>query len=273
MRSCLLIAIFQTAIAATVFAQSSSLLLAPMPPSVNHGAVNGAVNGNDRNGAAYANGYNGNAYSGGIPERDALFLSTQPKDTVLPMTRAIEVCSLYAIPAQIPRKFKVEDLMTIIVRQQKKYEADAEMETKKNWNLNGKLSDWFRFYNDCQHLGQDKLSNGQPGFKFDYGNKYKTEGESDREDRFTTRITARVIDVKPNGNLVLEAVLEEQHDEEVASLTISGICRSTDVTPDNTVLSTQIAELRIVEKNHGAVRDATKRGFVPRILSFGGGPF
>jgi len=202
-----------------------------------------------------------------------MFFSRDPADDVLPMTRAIENSSLFAIPARIPRKFKVYDLVTIIVRQQRKYEADAELDTKKKWNLAGKLSDWFRFYDDCQHLGQDQLSNGEPGFRFDFDNKYKLEGENDREDRFQTRITAQVIDVKPNGNLVLEAVLEEQHDEEVASLTITGTCRSVDVSPDNTVLSTQLAALRIVEKNRGAVRDATTRGFVPRILNFAGGPF
>lgn len=255
----------QLCIAITAVAQSSSLLLAPVSPPV----TGGPSSANGQSGVASTAG----SYNGEAPQHDALFLSSQPRDETLPMTRAIEVASLYAIPARIPRKIKVEDLVTIIVRQQKQYEAEAEMETKKNWGLSGKLSDWFRFYDDAKHLGQDKLSNGQPGFKFDYDNNYKTEGESDREDRFITRITARIIDVKPNGNLVLEAILEEQHDEEVASLTITGICRSEDVTPDNTVLSTQIAELRIVEKNHGAVRDATKRGFVPRILSFGGGPF
>lgn len=262
MRTLRSIAICHVVMAAAAVGQSSSLILAPMPaPSANGAPAEQSLNT-----------YTGDGY-GAMPEHDALFLSSQPKDDVLPMTRAIEVSSLYAIPARIPRKFKVEDLVTIIVRQQKKYEADAELESKKKWGLSGKLSEWLRFHDDVKHLGSDNLSNGQPGFKFDYDNNYKTEGQSDREDRFTTRITARIIDVKPNGNLVIEAVLEEQHDEEIASLTITGICRSTDVTPDNTVLSTQIAELRLVEKNRGAVRDSTKRGFVPRILNFGGGPF
>jgi flagellar L-ring protein precursor FlgH len=257
---CVLLAVAAT----SAVGQSSSLLLAQTPRS------------NVPNGLA---GYNGNAANGNVAssdgtiQRDGRFLSSDPEDEVLPMTRVIEGSSLYAIPVQIPRKYKVEDLITIIVRQQKKYEADAEWEAKKNWKTSAKLSDWFRFYDDCRHLGQDKLTNGQPGFKFDFNNNYKTEGESDREDRFITRLTARIIDVKPNGNLVLEAILEEQHDDEVSSLTVTGMCRGTDVTPDNTVLSTQIAELRIVEKNHGAVRDATKRGWVPRILTFGGGPF
>ncbi|MBI4580429.1 MAG: flagellar basal body L-ring protein FlgH [Planctomycetes bacterium] len=240
--------------------QSSSLLLSP-PRLRTTTAPADAQN-------AHAGSNHAAATDGG-----AVFLSTDPKDDVLPMTRAIERVSLYAIPAAPPRKFKVRDLITIIVRQQKKYEADAEMESKKKWNLTGKLSDWFRFYDDAKHLGSDKLSNGEPGFKFDFNNKYQTDAQNDREDKFTTRITAHVIDVKPNGNLVLEATMEEQHDEEVASITLTGICRSVDVTPDNTVLSTQVADLKIVEKNHGAVRDATTRGWVPRILNFAGGPF
>lgn len=250
-----------------VFGQSSSLLMSPTPRTGN-GATYTAPGPNGLNGPNGQAAPNGYTVSGG----EALFVSADPQDEVLPMTRVIEGASLYAIPVQIPRKYKVEDLVTIIVRQQKQYRADAEWEGKKTWNTSGKLSDWFRFYDDWRYLGQDRLSNGEPGFKFDLNNKYKTEGEADRQDRFTTRITARIIDVKPNGNLVLEATLEQQHDAERSVLTITGTCRSADVTPDNTVLSTQIAELRIMEKNSGAVRDATRQGWVPRILSYGGGP-
>ncbi len=237
-------------------AQSSSLMWGPAADArpANQGNATMAA-GTDRDG-------------GGEPAQGgAMFSTMDPRDEVLPMTRGIERVSLTAIPQLPPRKYKVHDLVTIIVRQQKKYEADAEMETKKNWNIAGKLSDWFRLY-PRNRLGQDKLSNGDPGFKFDFDNKYKTEGESDRQDSFITRITASVVDVKPNGNLVLEAKMEERHDEEVATITITGTCRSGDVTPDNTVLSTQIAELQLVEHNAGAVRDATTRGWVPKILDY-----
>lgn len=247
-----------TVMAGAAMGQSSSLLAAPRP-------VSPEVTGVPAPSPMMA--------PPPVAERGAMFSSVDPEDKVLPMTRGIEAASLFAIPSRQPRKFKVEDLVTIIVRQQRKYEADAELESKRKWNLSAKLSDWFRFYDDAYHLGQDKLSNGEPGAKFDLKNDYTTEGESDREDRFITRMTARVIDVKPNGNLVLEAEWEEEHDEEKARITITGVCRSEDVTPDNTVLSTQLADLRIVEKNSGAVRDAATRGWVPRLLNMGGGPF
>lgn len=201
--------------------------------------------------------------SGGDPG----FVAMPPRETARPSTRAIERFSMIAVPRIPPRKFKVHDQITVIVRQQKKYEADAKLDTKKQWDIAGKLNDWFRFYPE-HRLGQDKLSNGKPGFDFSFKNRLKSDGDNEREDKFTTRIQATIIDVKPNGTLVLEATQEESHDEEGFEITLTGSCRCEDVTPDNTILSTQIAGLRIEEKSKGAVRDATRRGWIPRILDW-----
>lgn len=201
------------------------------------------------------------------PGYGSSFAVMPPKELSRPSTRAIEMSSLIAIQLAPPRKFKVHDLVSIIVRQQKRYEADGKLETKKEWDIDGKLEEWFRFYPGC-NLGSDKLSNGQPGFRFGSKNENKMDGQNEREDRFDTRIQATIIDVKPNGNLVLEATLEEQHDEEHFTITLTGVCRAEDVTATNSIFSTQIANLVLVEKNKGAVRDATTRGWIPRILDF-----
>jgi flagellar L-ring protein precursor FlgH len=195
------------------------------------------------------------------------FAAMPPAEVVRPQTKAVENASLIAIASVPPRKFKVNDIICIIVRQQKTYQVNGKLDTKKEWDLTGKLNDWFRFY-DPQHLGQDKLSNGKPGFDWAYKNEMKNKAKNDREDKFTTRIAARVIDVKPNGNLALEATMTEQHDDEQLVMTLTGVCRSEDVTPDNSVLSTEIAELTLIEKNEGAVRDATKRGWIPKLLDW-----
>lgn len=195
------------------------------------------------------------------------FAAVQPKHLSRPGTRAIERMSKIAVAPPQPRQFTPNMLITIIVREQKRYQADAEYEAEKKWKWDELLSRWFRFYPGCK-LGEDKLSNGLPGSKFDLKHKYETDGASDYSDRFTTRITARIIDVKPNGNIVLEARHTRMHDEESANVTLTGVCRSEDVTPDNTILSTQIAEMVLDVQNQGAVRDATTRGWVPRILDF-----
>jgi len=211
----------------------------------------------------------GGAGSAGMPDPStgSAFAAMPPRDDSRATTRAIEAVSLVAIPRVPPRKFKVHDLITIIVRQQKKYEAEAKLDTEKKWDIDGKLSEWFRFH-PRNRLGTDQLSTGEPGFKFAFNNKYETEGENEREDKFITRIQATIIDVKPNGNLVLEARQREKHDEEEFVMTVRGVCRSEDVTPDNAILSTQIADLELIEENAGAVRDAARRGWIPRVLDW-----
>lgn len=195
------------------------------------------------------------------------FSAVPPREDASPSTRSIEAVSLIAIPRTPPRKFRPHDLITIIVKQQKTRESEAKLDTEKKWDIGGKLTEWFRFYEDHK-LGSDKLSNGKPGFKFKFDNKYETDGQKEREDKFETRIQAQVVDVKPNGNLVLEARQHETHDNEVIEITLTGVCRSLDVTPNNTILSTQIAELTLVERNSGAVHDATERGWIPRLLDW-----
>ena len=171
-----------------------------------------------------------------------------------------------AVIPEPPRQFKVHDLITIIVRQHKKYEGDATTDNKNDANFDAVLDAWFRIHD--RRWVQQQFGGGIPEIKGKFGGQLKADGKSEREDKFTTRITAEVVDIKPNGNLVLEASARVKNDEEEQIISLTGICRSLDVTPDNTVLSTQLADLQIVENNTGAIRDATRRGWIPKALDF-----
>jgi len=65
---------------------------------------------------------------------------------------------------------------------------------------------------------------------------------------------------------VLEATKVIDIDEEGYRISLTGTCRGQDVTPQNTLLSTQIADMVIDVKHNGAVRDATRRGWFQRGL-------
>jgi flagellar basal body L-ring protein FlgH len=51
-------------------------------------------------------------------------------------------------------------------------------------------------------------------------------------------------------------------------MTLTGVCRSEDVTPDNSIMSSQIYNLVLNDHSRGAIKDATTRGWVPRVLDF-----
>ena len=97
----------------------------------------------------------------------------------------------------------------------------------------------------------------------------KTSGQRDfkgtaaleRDDTFTGRITAEVIDVKPNGTLILQATEEIKTDEEEQRVTLIGTCRVDDITPDNTVLSNQIYNLSLNKQHKGASRTPAPAAF------------
>lgn len=181
-----------------------------------------------------------------------------------PSTETLHRTSMIAVVPTPPKTFKVHDLLTIVVREQKKYEADATADSKKDASIDAALDSFFRIHGG--KWKQQAFGGGKPEIKGKFAGEIKYDGKSEREDKFTTRITAEVIDVKPNGNLIVEATARIQNDEEVQVMTLTGTCRSLDVTPDNTVLSSQLADKDIVVTHDGAVRDATERGLIPRLL-------
>jgi flagellar L-ring protein precursor FlgH len=166
-------------------------------------------------------------------------------------------------PAE-PPTFRVNDLVTIIVRESSKYEAEAELESEKEYDVRSELDAFLKLTDGG--MGAAKFSRGKPNVDYKFKNELEGEADASREDRFTTRITAKVIDVKPNGSLVLEARGYTKHDDEVRCMTLTGTCRKEDVTADNTVLSSRLADLSIVVDTEGALHDSTRRGWIPKLL-------
>ncbi|MDH5594565.1 MAG: flagellar basal body L-ring protein FlgH, partial [Gammaproteobacteria bacterium] len=82
----------------------------------------------------------------------------------------------------------------------------------------------------------------------------------------TGNISVTVVEVLPNGNLVIrgEKIISlNQGDEYVR---VAGIVRAQDVTSKNTVLSTQIADAHISYGGNGMVADSNKLGWLARFF-------
>jgi flagellar L-ring protein precursor FlgH len=169
-----------------------------------------------------------------------------------------------------PKVFRVGDLITIVVRERRKFEAESDLETKKRFKLKSTLDAFITLTQGG--VGAAAFQRGKPAIEYKYDNRLKTEGDAEREDRFTTRLTGKIVDVKPNGLLVLEAWARIEHDDEISTITFTGTCRKEDVTADNTVLSTQVAGKNIVVTNEGALRAASSRGWMARLIDLLG-PF
>lgn len=171
-----------------------------------------------------------------------------------------------AVAAKPRKAFRPNDLITIIIREHRRWEADSELELGKRLNLDTQLDAFFKLTEGG--VGAALFRRGKPNVNYKLQQRLTSDAEAEREDTLTTRLAARIIDVKPNGLLVLEAKGRIQHDEEISNITLTGTCRKEDVSPDNTVLSTQIADKNIVITNKGALKSAATRGWVSKLLDW-----
>lgn len=99
------------------------------------------------------------------------------------------------------------------------------------------------------------------------GTKFKGAGQTSRSGDLTAIITARVVEVLPNGDLVLEGAreIDINGDRQVAVLT--GVLRTSDIQPNNVALSSSVGQLRIRYFGRGLIKDNLQPGWLIRVLN------
>jgi len=186
-----------------------------------------------------------------------------------PLAPAIARSSFTAVPIPEPRKFEVDDLVTIIIRESQQTQFNSKLDAEKKSDFKGGITGFPNLRLDKLlqfQLTPSAMSKGPVKLGVTYDGKFNGKGDYQRQSSMTGRITARVIDVKPNGTLVLEARKLLKSDDETLQMVLTGTCRAQDVSADNTVLSTQLYDLNLTKKHTGATRDATSKGLLTRLL-------
>ncbi len=189
----------------------------------------------------------------------------QPTSQELQESDGAQASMLYVAPPE-PREFAKHDLVTIIIDENSKQTSSQTLDTTKKATSSitmDALTDPWELLE--LRLREGALTN-QSLIDMAINNRYKAEGDYERSDRFNAKITAEIIEVKPNGTLVLQATKQITKDEEIQTLVLSGIIRQEDITNGNTVLSTQMANLSLTVKNEGEVRNAAKKGLLTKVL-------
>ncbi len=95
---------------------------------------------------------------------------------------------------------------------------------------------------------------------------FKGQGSTDRKNNVTATVTARVLNVMPDGLLQIEGARETKVNNETQYLVVSGLIRSRDVASDNSILSTQMADAHIEYYGKGVVSDRQKPGWFTRLM-------
>lgn len=89
------------------------------------------------------------------------------------------------------------------------------------------------------------------------------QGETSRTNTLSTSLSARVTEVLPNGDLVVEGTKQVAVNSERQTVTVRGIIRWNDLSPTNLIRSDRIAQLEVRVAGKGVVEDVVRR---PNIL-------
>lgn len=209
-----------------------------------------------------------------LPVRGSLF--AQGTAAAAPMTAGGQplagpepVISMIAVTPPPPKKFRKNDLVTIIIREDSDASTSGKGDAKKTQDFDFGLDQFLQLglsASGVPTLGSTQDSSTMPKIKFKYENDRKADASQERQDSFSARLSATVVDVKPNGTLVVEAVKQITIDKEEQIFKLSGICRAEDISVDNTLLSTQLADLSLSKQTKGEVRDNVRRGWLNKFI-------
>lgn len=103
--------------------------------------------------------------------------------------------------------------------------------------------------------------------------EFTGEAEADQSNRLSGSISVTVIDIFPNGTLVIRGEKWMTLNRGQEFIRISGLVRPDDVTPENTILSTKIANARITYSGTGELADSQRMGWLTRFFNGAVWPF
>ncbi len=174
-----------------------------------------------------------------------------------------ESASLY----EDPKARRLNDLVTIRVVENIIGSGKADTNTNKKSSLDVNVE---KFLGVPTNLGFNNLygkgNTFSPSVKGSAANDFQGRGETTGEGRLVGTITAKVVEVMPNNNLILEARKEITINNEKQILILTGVIRPDDILVDNSVLSNRVADAKVYFVGDGVVQEKQKPGWLVRIL-------
>ena len=113
----------------------------------------------------------------------------------------------------------------------------------------------------------DKLNSATGlGFSSTTANNFKGEATTSADEEFTTTISAIIEQTYQNGNYFIKGSKEMLINGQKQNIRISGVIRPYDISPENTVYSYQLANLKILYQKDGEDADGLKKGWGTRLI-------
>ena len=147
----------------------------------------------------------------------------------------------------------VGDIVTIVINESTSQTASKQRSNTKTGNVNLNAGTGiFHFLAAAAASGSDSFT---------------AQGSASDTSTFTGTVTVTVVEVLPNGNMVVEGTqsIWQQRDEH--KITVRGVIRRQDVSTNNTVLSSRVADATLKFDGKGPLNAKQRQGILTQIFN------
>ena len=189
------------------------------------------------------------------PQFEPSYAAPPPPPSASP-NGAIFQQSRYSSLVEDNRARRVGDVLTIQLVEAMQATKQASQQTSRDSNLGITLPDAkpFRFIPDGLLQGGATSS-------------FKGSGQAAQANSLSGQVSVTVAQVYPNGTMFVRGQKRVQLNRGDEYVQISGIVRPEDVSPDNRVLSTRVADAKIAYSGTGEVAAQSRQGWLQRFFS------
>jgi flagellar L-ring protein precursor FlgH len=144
------------------------------------------------------------------------------------------------------------DVLTVIVMETSNAQTSADLSSHKE--IKAALEAGYNRNNHQVNFGLD--------------GKGKTAAKTGRNGKIKAALTVRIKEVFPNQTYLVEGAQRITINGENQKILLRGVVRPEDISPQNTILSTRLAQAQIVYTGAGSVSNSQDRNYIYKILSF-----
>ncbi|MDP3269472.1 MAG: flagellar basal body L-ring protein FlgH [Legionella sp.] len=146
------------------------------------------------------------------------------------------------------------DILTVIVLETSNAQTGADLSSSKE--LKTALS-----------VGYNKNNHE---VEFGLKGKGRVAAKTGRNGKIKASLTVRIKELFPNNTYLVEGIQMITINGEQQRIVLSGIVRPEDISPQNTILSTRLADAHITYAGDGSVSNSQTRNYFYKVLSFVG---
>ena len=162
-------------------------------------------------------------------------------------------------PESIPRQLQEHDIITVVVDFRSRFLSEGNGQARKTQNLTAVLEEWVRI--DNGDLKPALQNDGDPGVAGSLNSQNRSQSDLELRDTLSFRMAAEIVDIQPNGNLVIEGHQTIRNNEEQWRISLTGVVRRESIQPDRSVSSDSIYDFKVDKEEVGQVRDGYARGW------------